>query len=145
MKENAVKKISRIQNLRKHLFEHAKIQRGHSPNKLEAKKIPLQESRELDRATIVQTLDDLNLAANTFGEYLASNPLFVFVVRRISSRSGKSNRWKSARKRERIGRSGIVIGHKVAVTGCYEISHYLSRLLVPAGGSGLFLPWRRRR
>lgn len=65
MKENAVKKISRIQNLRKHLFEHAKIQRGHSPNKLEAKKIPLQESRELDRATIVQTLDDLNLAANT--------------------------------------------------------------------------------
>lgn len=70
MKENAVKKISRIQNLRKHLFERAKIQRGHSPNKLEAKKIPLQESRELDRATIVQTLDDLNLAANTFGEYL---------------------------------------------------------------------------
>lgn len=64
MKENAVKKISRIQNLRKHLFERAKIQRGHSPNKLEAK-IPLQESRELDRATIVQTLDDLNLAANT--------------------------------------------------------------------------------
>lgn len=92
MKENAVKKISRIQNLRKHLFEHAKIQRGHSPNKLEAKKIPLQESRELDRATIVQTLGDLNLAANTFGEYLASNLLFVFVVRRISSRSGKSNR-----------------------------------------------------
>lgn len=64
MKENAVKKISRIQNLRKHLFERAKIRRGHSPNKLEAKKIPLQESRELDRATIVQTLDDLNLAAN---------------------------------------------------------------------------------
>lgn len=92
MKENAVKKISRIQNLRKHLFERAKIQRGHSPNKLEAKKIPLQESRELDRATIVQTLDDLNLAANTFGEYLASNLLFAFVVRRISSRSGKSNR-----------------------------------------------------
>lgn len=65
MKENAVKKISRIQNFRKHLFERAKIQRGHSPNKLEAKKIPLQESREFDRATIVQTLDDLNLAANT--------------------------------------------------------------------------------